>query len=174
MKADSIINWLLDDTLHLHCVEKLITELAPRLANVANVNYISVDIYTVRCEVAVRNLTWCKGKALQTKILSLAEAEIRFINSKTMCADHKNCIVLPLRFTRGKHTHIAYASPNKQGFSADEVKSLQYITPALARRFEIESYHHFYGFSGVVENFWKIVSDRCREVDKAQGAVDEG
>ena len=168
MSSKTIIEWLLSDTLHLHGAEELLAEFAPRLADVANVNFISLDIYTVRCEVAVRNLIWQQGQALQAKMLSPHEAEARFVDNKAMCLKHKNCVILPMYFTRGKHTHVAYASRKKQGFSDNDLKVLHSTTPALARRLEIESYHHFYGFSSAIENFWKRVSERCREVDKTQ------
>lgn len=163
MTTNNIINWLLAETLNLHCAEELVAELAPRLEAAANVNYISLDIYTVRCKVAVRNLSWRKGQRLQAKMLSPIEAEEHFNSKEKMCDNHDNCIVLPMHFTRGKHTHVAYASGSKRGFSAEELKILQHITPALARRLEIEYYHHFYGFGSVVEKFWQRVANRCRE-----------
>ena len=170
MNTSNIINWLLSETLHLHGVEELVIEFAHILENELKANYISLDIYTVRCKVAVRNLSWRKGHVLQAKMLTPKEAEERFRSKENICDNHDNCIVLPLHFTRGKHTHIAYASEKKRGFSPEELKALQQITPALARRLEVESYHHFYGFSGAVEKFWQRVADRCRETDKSQEA----
>ena len=101
-------------------------------------------------------------------MLSPSAAEARFISNKAMCAEYRNCIVLPMYFTRGRHSHIAYASESEFGFSAQELGILQQITPALARRFEIESYHHFYGFGDVVANFWERVAERCRAVSEKQ------
>ena len=168
MNSKDIINWILSETLHMHCAEELVLALAPRLTQAVKVNFISLDVYTVRSKVAVRNLSWHKGKELQTTMLSPSAAEERFVSSKAMCAEQRNCIVLPMYFTRGRHTHVAYASESELGFNAQELEILQHVTPALARRLEIESYHHFYGFGGVVEDFWERVAARCRAVSEAK------
>ena len=169
MKADSIINWLLTDTLHINKAEDIICELAKRLEALVKINRISLDIHTVHPEVFVQNLIWKRDSGIESTMLSHDQIKSQlFIESpvakiyngsdtirmktdkgasdfplaKELAAQGcTDYVIFPMYYTRGGRSYISYTTDQPRGFSNAEIKVMEKIRPALSRRLEIEFCH---------------------------------
>ena len=169
MKVDSIINWLLVETLHLDKAEDIICELAKRLEPLVKVNRISLDIHTVHPEVFVQNLIWKRDSGIESTLLSHDQIQSQLFMESPVAKIYngsetirmkthgkksefplakelasQGCtdyIIFPMQYTRGGRSYISYTTDHPKGFSDKEIKIMEQIRPALSRRLEIEFCH---------------------------------
>ena len=169
MKIGSIIDWLLEETLHLDKAEDIVCELAKLLEPLVKVSRISLDIHTVHPEVFVRNLIWKQDNGIEATMLSHDQIKSQLfmqspvakiyngsdtIRMKTNSKSSEfplakelaaqgctDYIIFPMRYTRGGRSYISYTTNQPNGFSDAEIKIMEQIRPALALRLEIEFCH---------------------------------